>query len=99
MVTLIELAKKSNGSAFFYPNFNAVKEGMKFTNELYGALTREQAWEAVFRIRTSQGFNQIGTYGNYIVKRKTADLILCPNIDKDRVMVYEIERQNEQTAT
>ena len=65
---------------------------MKFTNELYGALTRSQAWEAVFRVRTSQGFNQIGTYGNYIVKRKTADLILAPNIDKDRVMVYEIER-------
>jgi len=26
---------------------------MKFTNELYGALTRSQAWEAVFRVRTS----------------------------------------------
>jgi hypothetical protein len=72
---------------------------MKFTNELYGTLTRSQAWEAVFRVRTTQGFNQIGTYGNYLIKRKTTDLVLCPNIDKDRVIVYEIERQNEATAT
>jgi protein transport protein SEC24 len=37
--------------------------------------------------------------GNFLVKRKTTDLILCPNIDKDRVIVYELERQNESTAT
>jgi hypothetical protein len=97
--TLSELARKSNGSLFFYPHFDPTTFGMKFTNELYGALTRSQAWEAVFRVRTTQGFNQVGTYGNYLIKRKTTDLVLCPNIDKDRVIVYEIERQNEATAT
>lgn len=65
---------------------------MKFTNELYNTLTRKNAWEAVFRIRTSAGFGQIGTYGNVTIKAKTADLVLCPQIDKDRVIVYEIER-------
>jgi protein transport protein SEC24 len=37
---------------------------MKFSNELYHCLTRRVAWEAVFRIRTSTGFNQIASYGN-----------------------------------
>jgi hypothetical protein len=32
---------------------------LKFTNELYHSLTRKIAWEAVFRIRVSFGFNQV----------------------------------------
>ena len=58
-------------------------------------MTRNCAWEAVFRIRTSTGFNQTGTYGNKLIKKKTADLILCPVIDKDRILVYELEREME----
>ena len=46
-------------------------------------------------MRTSTGFNQIGSYGNKLVKQKTADLILCPVIDKDRILVYELEREND----
>ena len=37
----------------------------------------------------------MGTYGNKLIKQKTADLILCPVIDKDRILVYELERENE----
>lgn len=68
---------------------------MKFTNELYHNLTRSSAWEAVFRIRVSYGFKQLATYGNILIKAKTADLILCPQIDKDRAIVYDIERMEE----
>ena len=66
--TFSELAKKSSGNMYFYPEFNVYTQAMKFTNELYNCLTRKNAWEAVFRIRTSAGFNQIGTYGNFLVK-------------------------------
>jgi hypothetical protein len=95
MATFSDLAKKSNGNLFFYPEFNQYQQGMKFTNELYTTLTRANAWEAVFRIRTSTGFIQNGTYGNFLIKQKTNDLVLCPSIDKDRVIVYEIERMSE----
>ena len=30
-----------------------------------------------------------------MVKQRTADLILCPVIDKDRVLVYELDREVE----
>lgn len=93
--TFGDLAKKSNGSLFYYPEFNAYSHGMKFTNDLNTCLTRSHAWESVFRIRTSAGFKQIGTYGNILIKQKTEDLILCPSIDKDRVIVYELERQGD----
>ena len=82
---------------YFYNEFDVTKDAMKFTNELYTCLTRAQAWESVFRIRTSAGFNQIQTMGNFLVKAKTADLLICPTIDKDRVICYEIERADEST--
>lgn len=89
------MARFSNGNLFYYPEYEYYEAGLKFTNELYNSLTRSCAWEAVFRIRTSTGFNQIGTYGNKLIKHKTADLILCPVIDKDRILVYELERESE----
>ena len=63
-----DLSRKSNGSLYYYPDFDQYTDGMKFTNELYNALTRQYAWEAVFRIRTSAGFRQVGSYGNILIK-------------------------------
>lgn len=71
---------------------------MKFSNELYHNLTRKIAWEAVFRIRLSQGWNQLESYGNIQIKNKTQDLILCPTIDSDRVYMYEFEKLPEETG-
>lgn len=93
--TMSELARFSNGNLFYYPDYEYYQTGLKFTNELYNTLTRSCGWESVFRIRTSTGFNQIGTYGNKLVKQKTADLILCPVIDKDRILIYELDREME----
>ena len=70
---------------------------MKFSNELYHNLSRKNAWEADFRIRLSQGFNQIDSYGNIQIKAKTTDLVLAPTIDSDRVFMYEFEKANEET--
>ena len=93
--TMSDLPRYSNGSLYYYPEYEYYESGLKFTNDLYNSLTRSCGWEAVFRVRTSTGFNQIGSYGNKLVKQKTADLILCPVIDKDRILVYELEREND----
>lgn len=92
IATFADMARQSCGSLYFYSEFDVYQHSMKFTNELYTNLTRANAWESVFRIRTSAGFNQIGSYGNMLVKKGTQDLIICPQIDKDRVFVYELER-------
>lgn len=93
-----DLARRSSGNLYYYPEYNPRTLAMKFSNELYHGLTRKMAWEAVFRIRTSFGFNQIGTFGNVQIKAKTTDLILCPSIDQDRVMAYEIEKSDSSVA-
>jgi len=92
--TFADLAKKSSGNLYYYQEFNARVNGMKFTNELYHSLTRRVAWEGVFRIRVSFGFNQLASYGNIQIKAKTADLILCPTLDQDKVYAYEIEKND-----
>lgn len=71
---------------------------MQFTNDLYYCLTRANAWEAVFRVRTSFGFTQTSTYGNILIKQGTSDLILCPTLDKDRVFCYELARLDEKSV-
>ena len=95
LTTMSDLAKFSNGNLHYYPEYDYYVTGLRFTNELYTSLTRSCAWEAVFRIRTSAGFNQIQSLGNRIIKQKTLDLVLCPSIDKDRVITYELERASE----
>ncbi|CDW76512.1 sec23 sec24 trunk domain containing protein [Stylonychia lemnae] len=95
--TFADLARKSSGNLFYYQDFNSRTFGLKFSNELYHSLVRRTAWEGVFRIRTSAGFNQIRSFGNIQIKQKTADLILCPSIDSDRVYVYEIEKNDLHT--
>lgn len=61
-------------------------------------MTRKIAWEAVFRIRLSHGYQQLESYGNIQIKNKTVDLILCPTIDSDRVFAYDFEKSPDETA-
>jgi len=51
--TFSDISQRSNGSIYYYPEFNVRTNGTKFSNELYHNLSRKCAWEAVFRIRLS----------------------------------------------
>lgn len=66
--TFADLARKSSGNLYYYQDFNSRTFGLKFSNELYHSLVRKTAWEGVFRIRTSCGFNQIRSFGNIQIK-------------------------------
>jgi hypothetical protein len=64
MATFADLARRSSGNLYYYPEYTYRSQGLKFYNELYHSLSRRMAWEGVFRIRTSVGYNQIASYGN-----------------------------------
>jgi len=95
--TFSDVAGHSSGNLYHYPEFNARSHGLKFSNELYHNLSRKLAWEAVFRIRLSHGYQQTTSYGNIQIKNKTADLILAPTIDSDRTYMYEFEKCPDDT--
>ena len=62
--TFSDISARSSGNVYYYPEYDSRKSGLKFSNELYHNLTRKIAWEAVFRIRLSHGFNQLESHGN-----------------------------------
>lgn len=90
--TLADLSKFSHGRLYYYPKFNTYQHGIKFDQELYIALTAKSAWEAVGRIRVSGGFKQVSTFGNYLVKARTNDLLSLPVWDEYRNIFYELEK-------
>lgn len=96
--TFSDIPCHSNGNLYYYPEFNARTQGLKFSNELYHNLTRKIAWESVFRIRLSSGFTQLECFGNVQIKAKTQDLVLAPTMDSDRVIVYEFEKANDTAS-
>lgn len=51
-----DICAHSSGNMYYYPEYSYRTHNLKFTNELYHNLTRKIAWEAVFRIRLSNGY-------------------------------------------
>lgn len=97
--TFADIPARSSGNNYYYPEFSSRTNGYKFSNELYHNLSRKIAWEAVFRIRLSQGYQQMGSYGNIQIKAKTQDLVLAPTIDQDRTLTYEFEKSPDDAQS
>lgn len=79
LATFADLARKSSGNLYYYPEFDARSNGMKFTNELYHCLTRKMAWEGVFRIRVSC-ISRDTSYGNWTVANNVIHLTTSKKI-------------------
>lgn len=90
--TMADLARYSNGKFFYYQNYNYSEHGIKFDTDLYQSLTQNVSWESVGRVRVSSGFKQMGIYGNFLIKKRTADLLSLPVCDQNSFIFYEIER-------
>lgn len=96
--TFSDISSRSSGNFYYYPEFNAYNHNLKFSNELHHNLTRNIAWESVFRVRFSHGFNMTESFGNIQIKQKTTDLVLAPTMDTDRVFIYEFEKLPEDNT-
>ncbi|CAK89473.1 unnamed protein product (macronuclear) [Paramecium tetraurelia] len=85
--TINQLATYLNGDVFYYDDPTVYTT--KFRNDLKEVLSRDYAWESVFRIRTSAGWKIKHVYGNYVVK--SSDLLNITNCDDQKVLIYELE--------
>ncbi|CAD8181115.1 unnamed protein product [Paramecium pentaurelia] len=85
--TINQLATYLNGDLFYYDDPTVYTT--RFRNDLKEVLSRDYAWESVFRIRTSVGWKIKHIYGNYVVK--TSDLLNINNCDDQKVLLYELE--------
>jgi protein transport protein SEC24 len=55
LATLIPLPKYTNGQLYHFPNFESSRDADTFRADLVRSLTRITGFEAVMRIRASQG--------------------------------------------
>jgi protein transport protein SEC24 len=55
VATVGSLAALSGGDIYMYSDFDANKQGMKFANDLQRALSRTFGFDALLRVRTSNG--------------------------------------------
>jgi len=86
--SLGSLCQITGGQMFYYPSFTAAKDGQVFAANLIRSLTRNTAWEAVMRVRTSRGLNITSYHGNYFLKQ--SDLLGLPTIDSDKTITLQI---------
>jgi protein transport protein SEC24 len=81
-VTLGQLAKHTAGELVHMPGFTAPRDGAALVESLSHNLTREQGWEAVMRVRCSQGVKITSFHGHFFVRG--TDLLALPNVDADK---------------
>jgi protein transport protein SEC24 len=87
VATLSSLSKNTGGELYYFPGFTAALDGVKLRSELSHNLTRQTAWEAVMRIRVSQGLKITKFYGNFFIRG--SDLLAVPTCTSDTVMAFE----------
>jgi protein transport protein SEC24 len=98
--TISTLSKYTGGQAYYYPAFNAQRDGQKFERELTHCLTRATAFEAVMRVRATRGMKITNFYGNYYIRG--TDLLALPNCTSDSSfgmdLAYEEQTLNAQVT-
>ncbi|TDH73446.1 hypothetical protein CCR75_006161 [Bremia lactucae] len=82
------LSKYSAGQVYYYPSFNAERDGEKFSKELAHCLVRETAWEAVMRVRCTKGMRLANFYGNFFLRGP--DLLALPTCNADSTFAVEL---------
>lgn len=88
IATLGTLSKYSAGQVFYYPAFNPVNDGEKFHKEFKHCVERETGWEAVMRVRCTQGMRLSNFYGNSFMRG--TDLLALPNCNADSTFAIEM---------
>lgn len=76
-------AAVSGGETFFYPNFQAPRDVMKLSSELSHAINRETGYQALLKVRCSNGLQVSAYHGNFLQHTFGSDLLIG-SIDADK---------------
>lgn len=83
IATIGHVAEKTGGETYYYPNFQHPRENVKIQKELGHSLRREQGFQALLKVRCSNGLQVSGYYGNFTQHTFGADIELGA-IDADK---------------
>lgn len=85
IATVGYVAALTGGESFYYPNFIAGRDNAKLSLEVKHAVTRETGYEALMKVRCSNGLQVSAYHGNFIQHSFGADLEIGV-IDADRAI-------------
>ncbi|TDZ54575.1 Uncharacterized protein CTRI78_v006216 [Colletotrichum trifolii] len=85
IATVGHVAASTGGETFYYPNFIGARDNTKLSMEIKHAVTRETGFQALMKVRCSNGLQISGYHGNFIHHTFGADLEIGV-IDADKAM-------------
>ncbi|GFS32327.1 hypothetical protein Acr_00g0022030 [Actinidia rufa] len=87
------IPRTTGGQVYYYYPFSAVSDPAKLYNDLRWNVTRPQGFEAVMRVRCSQGI-QVQEYSGNFCKRIPTDVDL-PVIDCDKTLMVNLKHDDK----
>ncbi|XP_004346230.1 protein transporter Sec24-like CEF [Capsaspora owczarzaki ATCC 30864] len=99
VATVSQVSALTGGSVYHYPNFTAALDGERLFREIRYTVTRTTGYDALMRLRCSNGLRAVEFFGNFSM-RNTTDMELA-GIDADKAIGIQLrhddtlsERQN-----
>ncbi|XP_073296685.1 protein transport protein SEC24 B-like isoform X2 [Primulina huaijiensis] len=93
IASLSVVSRTTGGQVYYYYPFSAISDPAKLYNDLLWNVKRPQGFEAVMRVRCSQGIQVKEYYGNYC-KRLPTDIDL-PAIDCDKTIMVSLRHDDK----
>lgn len=85
VATMGYVSSVTGGETFFYPNFHSPRDLLKLSKELTHAVTRETGYQALMKVRCSNGLQVSNYHGNFLQHTFGADLEIG-SIDADKAL-------------
>ncbi|KAK3990956.1 hypothetical protein QBC44DRAFT_324504 [Cladorrhinum sp. PSN332] len=85
LATVGYVSATTGGETFFYPNFIAPRDNTKLSLEIKHAVTRETGYQALMKVRCSNGLQVSEYHGNFIQHTFGADLEIGV-VDADKAL-------------
>lgn len=82
------LSRFTAGQVYYYTNYVPQVDNQRIVADLTCNLTRPTGFEAVLRVRCSQGVGINNYYGNLVVRGQ--DLLILPNVTNDTALNVEL---------
>ncbi|CAK7564296.1 MAG: COPII coat Sec23p-Sfb3p heterodimer component [Sporothrix epigloea] len=85
VATVGHVSSTTGGEGFYYPNFIAGRDNAKLSMEVKHAVTRETGFQALIKVRCSNGLQVSSYHGNFVQHTVGADLEIG-TIDADKAI-------------
>ncbi|EFQ97535.1 transporter sec-24 [Nannizzia gypsea CBS 118893] len=83
IATIGHVSAVAGGEMFFYPNFHAPRDIQKLSREISHSITRETGYQALLKVRCSNGLQISSYHGNFLQHTFASDLEMG-SIDSDK---------------